>query len=176
MRCKDTNPDLLTSWSNFLVACRNCNSTKGVSVDTRADFDLHLWPHVHRTFEAFIYTAGGVVRLAPGSDPQFLARAKAMFELVGLGKRPGAGLTVDQLLRGSDPRVEQRRQAWNEAVEAHCDLAKCPDDNTVRKWILKTAKATGFWSVWMTVFCDDATMLRALCGEQCFAGTATDRV
>ena len=174
IRYKDNNPDLRCEWSNFLLACPSCNSTKGTKVDTQADVDRHLWPHLHRTFDAFVYSREGIVRLAEVADPVFAARARATEELVGLTRRPGNGLTKEQILRGSDRRYEKRRVAWEEAVEARKDLWE-QDTPVVRKQILKSARAVGFWSVWMTVFHDDEAMRTELCNEA-FRGTASDRV
>lgn len=176
IRCKDKNPDLLCEWSNFLLACLSCNSTKGTMVDTQDDVDRHLWPHLHRTFDVFVYERDGIVRLADISDATLAAKARATEELVGLTRRPGKGngLTNRQVRRGSDRRYEKRREAWQEAVAAREDLGEL-DTPAMRRRILDSARARGFWSVWMTVFHDDEAMQQALCDEA-FAGTANDRV
>jgi uncharacterized protein (TIGR02646 family) len=173
IRCKDKNPTLEREWDNFLLACPSCNSSKGVAVDTVADVERHLWPHQERSADAFIYSDGGIVRVAEDLPPVTRTRAAATESLVGLGRRPGAGLTRDQILRGSDRRYEKRRAAWDQAVNARNDLRR-RDDPETRKWILVSACALGFWSVWMTVFADDAAMQAALC--DLFPGTARDRI
>lgn len=170
---KDGNPGLEREWDNFLLACPSCNSTKGTKVDTPADVLARLWPHMDRTFDAFVYGAGGTVRLVPSLDPVLAARAKLTEEMVGLTRRPGAGLTEEQVRKGSDNRWKKRREAWDKAVTARTTLLEC-DTQAVRKCILDTAQATGFWSVWMTVFRDDVEMQHALC--EAFRGTAHDRV
>lgn len=175
IRHKHNNPDLRCEWSNFLLACPSCNSTKGTKVDTKADVDRHLWPHEDRTFEVFIYTLGGIVRLADHDDPVFSARAKATLDLVGLTRLPGAGLKREQILRGSDNRYRKRSEVWDEASAARQDLREL-DTPVVRRRILASARARGFWSVWMTVFSDDEQMQAALCQEQAFAGTARARL
>ncbi|MFV8756292.1 HNH endonuclease [Nannocystaceae bacterium ST9] len=173
IRCKDTNPDLECEWDNFLLACPSCNSTKGTKVDTEEDVDLHVWPHRQRTFDAFVYEVGGVVRVAEITNPELAERARATEALVGLGKRPGEGLTRDQILRGSDRRYQKRSEAWDEAIEARNDLLEF-DTPAVRKHIVRSALARGFWSVWMTVFRDIEWMQAELC--EVFPGTAKDRV
>lgn len=170
---KDGNPELECEWDNFLLACPSCNSTKGTKVDTAEDVSQRLWPHMDRTFDAFIYGTGGVVHLAAMSDPMLAARAEQTEAMVGLTRRPGAGLTEAQVRRGSDNRWKMRREAWDTAITARRTLSDT-DTADVRSLILATARATGFWSVWMTVFRDDATMQAALC--ETFRGTASDRV
>lgn len=170
---KDGNPGLECEWDNFLLACPSCNSTKGTKVGTVEHVLQRLWPHTHRTFDAFVYGAGGVVRLAAMGDPLLAARAEQTEAMVGLSRRPGAGLTEEQVRRGSDNRWKKRREAWDKAVMARTDLLE-NDTPALRRCILATAHATGFWSVWMTVFRDDAPMQAALC--ETFRGTASDRV
>ncbi|NJK32339.1 MAG: HNH endonuclease [Deltaproteobacteria bacterium] len=172
IRCKDSNLDLELEWTNFLLACPSCNSTKGTKVDTAEDVQRYSWPHLNRTFDLFDYTRG-IIRVVVDADPELAGRAKAVDELVGLSRRPGAGLTRAQVLRGSDNRYKKRRETWDEAIAARQDLRE-QDSPIVRRQILATARARGFWSVWMTVFRDDEQMQAALC--EAFAGTAKERV
>ncbi len=173
IRHKDNNPGLEREWDNFLLACPSCNSTKGTKIDTAADVERHLWPHQHRSGDAFIYSQGGVVRLAGCVEPELAVRAMATEAMVGLSRLPDAGLTKLQVLKGSDRRYEERRQAWDLAVDARRDL-RANDTPELRRQILVLAQMSGFWSVWMTVFADDAAMQSALC--EAFAGTARERV
>lgn len=172
IRHKDGNRDLECEWTNFLLACHSCNSNKGTKVDTQADVDAHLWPHLHRTFDVFDYK-NGLVTLAVVQDPDLARRAKATMDLVQLQRRPG-GLTREQELRDSDRRWRKRQEAWNEADKARQQLHEC-DTPQVRALIIKSAKAIGFWSIWMTVFEDEPDMRRRFCTEA-FVGTATERV
>lgn len=95
--------------------------------------------------------------------------------MVGLFKRPGKGLTQEQVLRGSDPRWKKRRETWSLASESLEEL-KANDSQELRSSVLKLAKATGFWSVWMTVFGADKNMQQQLCTAKAFRGTAIERV
>lgn len=175
IRHKDNNPALECEWTNFLLACVNCNSTKGVKVNAQADVDARAWPHLHRTFEVLVYSAGGVVAPATIEDRVFSAKVEAMVDMVGLTRRPGAGLSKEQILRDSDRRYKKRREAWDEAVAAHDDLREA-DTPQIRRQILATARAKGFWSVWMTVFAADRVMIDALCKDPQYRGTSTERV
>ena len=177
IRHKDKNPALECEWSNFLLACTNCNSTKGTKIDTQADVDERLWPHLHRTFDAFDYERGGVVRVA--KNPTLATRARATEAMVGLSKRPSFGLTQEQLLRGSDRRWKKRSEAWDIATECRQDLRQSGSPEVrklVLKSVLKLARTNGFWSVWMTVFADDQEVCRQLCAPEVFPGTAQKRV
>jgi uncharacterized protein (TIGR02646 family) len=49
---KSLNPDLELEWSNFLLACGNCNSIKGGQTITLADY---YWPDLDNTLRAFLY-------------------------------------------------------------------------------------------------------------------------
>lgn len=172
IRHKDGNPDLKCEWENFLLACHSCNSNKGTKVDAQADVDAHLWPHLHRTFDVFEYQ-NGLVMLAATEDPDLARRAKATMDLFQLQRRPG-NLSREQELRDSDRRWRKRQEAWDQAVKARKQLREC-DTPQMRALIIVSAKATGFWSVWMTVFKDDDDMRQRLCTEA-FVGTATERV
>lgn len=175
IRHKKANLDLECEWSNFLLACTNCNSTKETKVETQADVDARLWPHLDRTFDVFVYGRDGSVQLASLADPELAARAKATEEMVQLRRRPGLGLSVDQDNTSSDRRWELRMQAWNEAVEAR-ECLREQDTPVTRQLISNLARARGFWSVWMTVFADDEDMQQALCEGTCFPGTVRERV
>lgn len=141
-------PGRALDWHNFLLACTNCNSTKG---DTDVVLDDYLWPDRDNTFHALRYSVGGVVESAPGNDQ---IKADELLKLVGLCRTPDAR-------EASDRRWLNRREAWELAVRAKERLARCPSDD-MREQILETAQAKGFWSVWMTVFADEATMRERL--------------
>lgn len=149
-------------WSNFLLACTNCNSTKG---NKDVVLNEHLWPDRDDTFHALIYSEGGVVDSAPGMHQP---RADRLVKLVGLHVKADTA-------EASDRRWSNRREAWDMAVYAKSRLARCPLDaqDLFREQIMETAQAKGFWSVWMTVFADDPAMRALLL--QIFPGTNTDR-
>lgn len=175
VRCKDKNPDLECAWSNFLLACPSCNSTKGTRIDTAADVASCLWPDQDRTLDAFVYRQDGTVSVAEGLVPDMRDRAHAIADLVGLLRRPGpnGGLTREQQLRGSDRRWVKRYEAWKEAADSRTDLLECRTPEMLRQ-VIRTAKGTGFFSVWFTVFQAEGDVLSEL--VRSFPGTASDRV
>lgn len=140
-------PERELDWGNFLLACTNCNSSKGDTDVVLADY---LWPDRDDTFRALRYSEGGVVDSAPGVHK---ARADLLIDLVGLRKQPDTA-------EASDRRWMNRREAWDRAVRAKDRLAICPTEYTdhMREQIVETAQDKGFWSVWMTVFSDDPAM------------------
>ncbi len=152
-------------WHNFLLACTNCNSVKG---NQDLDLDACLWPDRDNTFLALRYAEGGSVGSQPGPHQVLADR---LIALVGLGRMP-------DMADASDRRWLNRREAWDMAVRAKDRLRRC-DSEEMRQQIVETAHANGFWSVWMTVFEDDADirqrLLAAFPGTCCECFDAVDR-
>lgn len=135
----------LLNWDNFLLACTNCNSTKG---DADVNLPDYVWPDTDNTFRAFIYSKGGVVTAASGAVN---IQSQNMISLVGLDKSPDTS-------SASDRRWNNRREAWDMAEMAKRRLAS-RDIVELREQIADTVFAEGYWSIWMTVFKDDSDML-----------------
>ncbi len=70
-----------------------------------------------------------------------------------------------------DRRWLKRREAWGIALLSYTNLQQSATEE-MRRQVVITALGTGFWSVWMTVFADDADMKRRFIAS--FVGTATD--
>lgn len=149
-------PERELDWANFLLACTNCNSTKG---DTDVALADYVWPDRDNTFIALTYLEGGRVAPTQGTDQ---ARALKMIELVGLDKTP-------ETAEASDRRWENRREAWDIAQESLRDLHES-DSPALRRQIIRTVKTGAYWSVWMTVFKEHPEMLREMI--QAIPGTA----
>src|SRR5664280_2710916 len=62
---KDPVPVLKLEWTNFLLGCTNCNSTKGATPIMLNDY---LWPDIHNTHLAYIYKDDGTVDINPLLD------------------------------------------------------------------------------------------------------------
>jgi len=155
------NRHLILAWVNFLLACRNCNSTKG---DRDIELDDLLWPDTDNTLHALIYGPDAMIRVNPALIRQVQQQAQALLELVGVHRIP----KIDPKL--SDRRWMNRQEAWRLAIEARDDLQK--EDTAIhRKRILQLAQAKGYWSVWMTVFANDPQMLFELING--FPGTSS---
>jgi hypothetical protein len=145
-------------WGNFLLACTNCNSTKG---DDEVVLTDYIWPDRDNTFRAIKYTEGGIVSVM---DNILEAKALKLIKLVGLDKKPDTSTA-------SDRRWLNRKEAWDMAVRAK-DRLTHSDSEALREQILETVQSKGYWSIWMVVFNDDHDMIsRFLSG---FLGTAID--
>lgn len=149
-------------WNNFLLACVNCNSTKG---DAEVQLDDYFWPDSENTFRAFRYSEGGLIEPAPELDNDLRLKAQKTIELTGLHKQPLNNPTA------SDRRWRNRREAWDIAQRSKQNLAQC-NTSLMKDQIIDTAEAKGYWSVWMTVFEDNPDMKRRLIGA--FPGTCSE--
>ncbi|HAI68682.1 MAG TPA: hypothetical protein DCM38_04495 [Gammaproteobacteria bacterium] len=84
--------------------------------------------------------------------------------MTGLDRHPNASTKPTP----KDKRWNHRRQVWDLAQQAKRLLA-LNDNPDMRKFIVKNAKAHGFWSIWMSLFQDDPDMLNRFI--QAFPGT-----
>lgn len=154
-------------WENFLLACVNCNSTKG---DKDVMLDLLYFPDRDNTFVALEYTADG--RIIPATHLNAVQKqiATRTLELTGLEKQVRQTLDENGNLVAMD-RISQRMEVWAEAEEALSDLLSNPSD-TVRGLIVKNVRAHGFFSIWMKIFEGDIEMRQRFINA--FPGTARD--
>lgn len=150
-------PERELAWENFLLACTNCNSTKG---DKDVVLEDYIWPDRDNTFMALTYSEGG--RVSPSGGAREV-HAQNMITLVGLDKTP-------ETAEASDRRWLNRREAWDIAQESLADLRK-NDTPELRRQIIRTVKAGAYWSIWMTVFEAYPDMRRDIINA--IAGTST---
>lgn len=156
-------PELEGRWDNYLLACVNCNSTKG-SKDVRPE--VFYLPDRDNTLAAFVYRPDGAIDPACASD----AVAVATLELTGLDKPLRKVFDENGLLVASD-RIGQRMQAWLMATHAKKLLQRNPTPELM-DYIAKSALSEGFFSVWMHVFADSPALRRRLI--EAFPNTAAD--
>lgn len=149
---KSVNQHLETEWSNLLLGCINCNSRKSNRNQSREGY---LWPDCDMTFSAFEYRSDGRVNVDGNLSQDESCKAKALFDLVGLG----------EMGTSTDRRPLKRRQAWDQAVITRNLI----DSENSRMLAVKLAVKTGFFSVWMAVFQDDNDMRQRLI--EAFPGT-----
>lgn len=154
------NMDRALNWDNFLLACTNCNSTKG---NEDVSLDEYLWPDRDNTFRALKYSEGGVI--SSGLDGDLGRKAENTIELTGLHKHP----LNDP--KASDRRWQNRKEVWEIACRSKCNLIK-NNTSEMREQIVMTATGHAYWSVWMTVFKDDADMLERFLNA--FPGTCKE--
>jgi uncharacterized protein (TIGR02646 family) len=155
-------PALCTEWTNFLLGCVNCNSSKGSTPINLGDY---FWPDTDNTLRAFEYIRGGVVQPNAALPPHLVVKAQATIGLVGLDRYPGG---PGQQPTSADQRWLHRLQALEKAEWARAILAG-QDTNAVRELIVSVAIGRGEFSIWWTVFANDIDMRRRL--REAFIGT-----
>ena len=163
---KSLHPESETDWNNFVLGCVNCNSTKG---DKPVDRSLTLLPDQDNTLLAFVYSSLGEVSPQESLSPSLEGMARSVLKLTGLDKFPDE--LEGELFIAALERWQQRSQAWHVAEESLETLAE-HDTPGLRRQILLTARNTGFFSVWLQVFREDANMCRSLI--LAFPGTSSD--
>jgi uncharacterized protein (TIGR02646 family) len=148
---KSTNQAQQNEWTNFLIGCVICNSSKG----TKPYDAQQMWPDKDDTFSTITYTASGRIK---AND----AKSETLLALVGLNK----STKQDRSHRWLD-----RIEAWGIASDAKQAVAARPES---REFAIKAATKVGHWSIWMTVFADNPSMRQLL--VEAFPGTATERI
>lgn len=154
---------LIGRWENFLLACVNCNSTKGDRDVVLTDL---LLPDRDNTFAAYEYPQDGTVVVSPNCAPS--PAAMKTLELTGLDR--AATHVIDENKRAiALERVTQRMNTWLLAISTKADIDSEPASEAIRRGAVKAAVSQGFFSVWMKVFEADVDMRNRLIDA--FAGT-----
>ncbi|MGA9188637.1 MAG: HNH endonuclease signature motif containing protein [Methanosarcina sp.] len=149
-------------WNNFLLACANCNSTKG---DVDVVLDNYFWPDRDNTILAFTYFEGGRITVSDRLDVKLKKKAEATLKLTGLDANP----LKDP--KASDRRWLNRKEVWEIATRSKENLSRY-NVECFREQIVYTMTGHGYWSIWMTVFQDDPDMICRFINA--VPGTSTD--
>ena len=155
-------PMLRNSWTNFLLSCVNCNSSKGDQDVVLRDY---FWPDRDNTLRAFEYVNGGLVRPGANLVPDDQEKARGTITLTGLDKFPGNHGREPTSL---DQRWLRRQETWQQAERNRARLAT-EDTTAMRETIVEAAASRGMFSIWWTVFAGDVDMRRRL--REAFIGT-----
>ena len=149
---------LIGRWDNFLLSCVNCNSTK-----YNNDYPLNeiLLPDRDNTFRAFVYSADGLVAPSPALSENLQQIAWNILKATGLDK-PISVYTDENGKQVAMDRVGQRLEVWAIARDTQNDISANPENDAVRRWVVKSALGHGFFSIWMAVFKDDPDMLQRM--------------
>jgi len=163
---KSVNPELELEWSNFLLSCTNCNSTKGDKPISLEDF---IWPDVHNTHKAIEYNEDGTVEINPAiNDPNLRKKIQNLFNLVGLQKYPTT-------IEASDRRWKNRKDAYQKAKDAlklyESSLNKGAGAEAA-KFVAGWAQDSGFFSIWLKIFEQHANVKKQLIDA--FPGTCSN--
>ncbi len=147
-------PELEGNWHNFLLACVNCNSTKG---HKEVRFNNLFLPDRDNTFYAFTYTADGNIEPLNTLSENNKFRANNTLSLVGLNKcvsemhsKSGKSIAQD--------RMTQRIEIWGIAETSLDDYINNLENKVIKKYIVKLMLTSGFFSIWMTIFKDYSDM------------------
>ncbi len=151
---------LKESWSNFLLACKNCNTIKG---DKNVVFNTIHLPHKNNTFLSF-NVVGGMIEINDSIAATEKDKAREILQLVGIDRRPGHAHYSSK-----DDRWQNRLETWNLAQRY---LIKYQSQLSDIETITDLAINRGFFTVWMTVFEQHIDVRKALINS--FKGTATD--
>lgn len=144
---KSLKPALEKKWSNFLLACTNCNSCKG---NKPVDFQQLLLPDRDNTFAAYTYYDDGTVKPSKGLTAAQELLARKTLGLVGLDKSVQEYRDANDQLVALD-RESQRMQALLKAKEALRCYEQSPIE-PLQQVIIGFALDCGFFSIWMRVF------------------------
>lgn len=137
-------PDLENEWDNFLLACVNCNSTKG---NKRVNFNELFLPDRDNTFLAFDYDINGVVTPRAGLTDKQKSLAQRTIDLVGLN----AGISNNGTAVSKDKR-NQRINAYLSAMDSLEDFQSNPNNEALKRATVKSMVTSGYFSIWMKVF------------------------
>lgn len=153
-------PDFLLEWSNFLLACTNCNSIKNQQQSNALEY---YWADIHNTHLLFNFHPLGVVTLNANLHQSINRQiAENTFLLTGIGRYGTAASEADR-------RWIKRSQAYEKAEDAFLYYINNGRPNDYILSITNTATATGFWSVWIKVFENELPVKTSL--TQVFLGT-----
>ncbi len=141
-------------WDNFLLACVNCNSTKGAQ--PTLSLDVYL-PDRDNTTRAFQYEEQGLSP-HPELGPEQQDKARRTLKLLGLDRRPGSANPPP----ATDRRWFGRREAWNMAQRSLGRWQRRRGDPDIRESIIDLARSQGLWSIWMAVFETEPEIRQAL--------------
>ncbi|MDD2820418.1 MAG: HNH endonuclease [Flavobacterium sp.] len=146
---KTHNGHLELVWSNLLLACTNCNSTKGHTNVTLANY---FWPDRDNTYEKLIYDISGIVKVNPILNAGDAVKSQNLISLVGLNRtQPAIGTANWE--EASDRRYEHRLQAYIDANNYAAKYsAASVDERTIYLPFLIDIAKKGFWSIWMSAF------------------------
>lgn len=154
-------------WNNFLLACKNCNSTKGDKDTTALNPFL---PHLDNLLCFIEVLRGGTLRVKAGVTGTNLTRTNAFINLVGLDRRPSR--LSHPPYSNKDDRWQYRLTAYNKATRQLQKYTSTPVTTDIEN-ITELAITSGFFSVWFTVFAAHDPVKAALI--KAFKGTDSAR-
>ncbi len=156
---KSMDKTLELAWSNFLPACKCCNTVKSKKP---VSISHYVWPHLDNTAAVFFYDLNkdGHPTVVAGLSVAIQVHAQNLIKLVGLDRHPTYSPANDKPRR-RDVRWRYRRDAVLRAGVVRGLIMLRPDDDS-REFGKLAAVGFGFWSIWMATFTNDTKMRRLL--------------
>jgi len=164
---KSSHLDLELKWSNFLLACTNCNSTKGKE---DINLDEYIFPDTSNSFVYFDYDFSGIVKVKNNLSAENQKKALKTIELVGLDKCPPRVGTIEWK-KASDSRFEKRLETVK-ITSDYFNIYNSASEESKKILILcfkDIIKRSGFWSVWIQTFNSIPEVLKEI--THCIKGT-----
>ena len=157
----------LTAWSNLLLGCKYCNARKLVDV-TPTTKTMYLWPDEQNTAIAYTYKNGFPeinknVLLELDVTGKLYEKAKNLYDMVALDHKPDE----NGKKKSRDRRFIERSATYYRAKESLAgwkNSKNAPEQfrEILKKQIVMTVVADGFFSVWLTVFSEEPEICNAL--------------
>lgn len=141
-------PQLEKQWSNFLLACANCNACKS---SKKVNFKRLIFPDRDQSYYAYIYQEDGTIALNPALSARQQVVARNTLRLVGLDKPLQVYYDSNDEQVALD-RSGQRMEVFGIAQVALSLLQAEPLSASVKDAIVMMALPTGFFSIWMNIF------------------------
>lgn len=149
------------TWSNFLLACANCNATKGKEP---VPLDEILLPDRDNTFVAYEYAEDGKVSVKAGLSEQRTVAAQKTLVMAGLDKE-GYEFLDDNGKQVVVDRVSGRQEIWSSALDARAEVVAEGLTERRLRLVSRFAQASGGFSIWMKVFEEMPEVLAALIAD-----------
>lgn len=159
-RSKKRYPAEILLWSNFLLACQNCNPTKS---HKRCKLDNYLWPDTDNTMRAFRHLPEGIVQKNKNLPKRIRRKASRTIYLMGLDRTPGAFRSPTD----RDYRWLDRKRQWDKAMLFRNQLLQF--DTPAQRDLIIIAAEDGIFPIWWTVFKGDVEIRKRL--REAFLGT-----
>lgn len=139
---KDLPPHEATKWTNFLLACSNCNRAKW---NNPVDLNHHHFPHLVNTYAIFDGRFGSNLGLRNGLQIADQKRAENTIQLLRLNRNS----TTDPAATDGDDRYVYRNAASSLVTKY---LTKWLNGECHTEVIVDLARGYGYWSIWMDAF------------------------
>ena len=155
---KSKNPALETEWNKLLLGCPRCN--RDYKKSKNGNREGYVWPDTHNTFALLNYFEDGRVKAADGLMQETKSAVENTIKLVCLddGRKPQKILNLARKRKFKIANsAKQKYLAGHQTLQEVLDQAE-----------------DGFWSVWFTVFQDQADVKQALLTAKAYPNTSLE--